>query len=105
MPSKTMFASNRTFDARPDRIDLLVTGFGVVLKVLPRLERLDLSVLRLPDWHPEAQNQPTAPVYGYVVAHPDGPIVFDLQSDRSKPVAKVRPRKDPEHPFQPRGGK
>lgn len=62
---------------RPDRIDLLVTGFGVVLKVLPRLERLDLSVLRLPDWHPEAHNQPTAPVYGYVVAHPDGPIVFD----------------------------
>jgi glyoxylase-like metal-dependent hydrolase (beta-lactamase superfamily II) len=49
----------------------------VVLKLLPRIERLDLSVVTLPDWHPEAPNQTTAPVYGYVVVHPDGPIVFD----------------------------
>jgi glyoxylase-like metal-dependent hydrolase (beta-lactamase superfamily II) len=38
---------------------------------------LDLAVVTLPDWHPEAVNHPTAPVYGYVIAHPDGPIVFD----------------------------
>jgi glyoxylase-like metal-dependent hydrolase (beta-lactamase superfamily II) len=44
---------------------------------LPRIERLDLAVVSLPDWHPEAPNQPTAPVYGYVIVHPDGPIVFD----------------------------
>jgi len=49
----------------------------VVLKSLPRIERLDLAVITLPDWHPEATNQPTAPVYGYVIVHPDGPIVFD----------------------------
>jgi hypothetical protein len=54
-----------------------VSGFGVVLKSLPRIERLDLAVITLPDWHPEATNQPTAPVYGYVIVHPDGPIVFD----------------------------
>jgi N-acyl homoserine lactone hydrolase len=48
-----------------------------VLRSLPRIERLDLSVVKLPDWHPEAPNQPTAPVYGYVMVHPDGPIVFD----------------------------
>lgn len=47
------------------------------MKSLPRIERLDLSVVKLPDWHPEAGNQPTAPVYGYVIVHPDGPIVFD----------------------------
>lgn len=49
----------------------------MVLKSLPRIERLDLAVVTLPDWHPEALNQPTAPVYAYVIAHPDGPIVFD----------------------------
>jgi N-acyl homoserine lactone hydrolase len=54
-----------------------VSGFGVVLKSLPRIERLDLAVVTLPDWHPEAPNQPTAPVYGYVLVHPDSPIVFD----------------------------
>ena len=48
-----------------------------MLKSLPRIERLDLAVVTLPDWHPEAPNQPTAPVYGYVIVHPDGPIVFD----------------------------
>lgn len=48
-----------------------------MLKSLPRVERLDLALVTLPDWHPEVANQPTAPVYGYVIAHPDGPIVFD----------------------------
>ena len=48
-----------------------------MLRSLPRIERLDLAVVSLPDWHPEAPNQPTAPVYGYVIVHPDGPIVFD----------------------------
>jgi glyoxylase-like metal-dependent hydrolase (beta-lactamase superfamily II) len=38
---------------------------------------LDLAVLVLPDWHPEAANQATVPVYGYVILHPDGPILFD----------------------------
>ena len=49
----------------------------MVLKSLPRIERLDLAVVTLPDWHPEAPKQPTAPVYGYVIVHPDGAIVFD----------------------------
>jgi N-acyl homoserine lactone hydrolase len=50
---------------------------AVALRSLPRIERLDLAVLTLPEWHPEAPNQPTAPVYGYVIDHPDGPIVVD----------------------------
>jgi glyoxylase-like metal-dependent hydrolase (beta-lactamase superfamily II) len=54
-----------------------VSAFVVVLNSLPRIERLDLAMVRLPDWHPEAPNQPTAPVYGFVISHPDGPIVFD----------------------------
>ena len=49
----------------------------MALKSLPRIERLDLARVRLPAWHPEAPTQPTAPVYGYVIDHPDGPIVVD----------------------------
>lgn len=47
------------------------------LRSLPRVERLDLAVVTLPEWHPEASNQSTAVVYGYVIDHPDGAIVFD----------------------------
>jgi N-acyl homoserine lactone hydrolase len=54
-----------------------VSELGMALRSLPRIERLDLAVLTLPEWHPEAPNQPTAPVYGYVIGHPDGPIVVD----------------------------
>lgn len=49
----------------------------MALKSLPRIERLDLAIVTLPTWHPEASSQPTAPVYGYVIDHPDGPIVVD----------------------------
>lgn len=49
----------------------------MALTSLPQIERLDLAVVTLPDWHPEAPNQRTAPVYGYVIDHPDGAIVFD----------------------------
>ena len=48
-----------------------------MLKSLPRIERLDLAELRLPAWHPEAAHRQTAPVYGYVIVHPDGAIEFD----------------------------
>lgn len=44
---------------------------------MPRVERLDLAVLTLPDWHPEASNRRSAPVYGYVIDHPEGAIVVD----------------------------
>lgn len=43
---------------------------------MPRIERLDLAVVTLPDWHPEA-GMGEAPVYGYVIDHPDGAIVVD----------------------------
>lgn len=48
-----------------------------MLRELPRIERLDLATVELPDWHPEAPNQTSAPVFGYVIDHPDGPILFD----------------------------
>ena len=47
------------------------------LRALPRVIRLDLSMVELPDWHPEAPNQATVPVFGYVIDHPDGAILFD----------------------------
>lgn len=49
----------------------------MALKSLPRIERLDLAMVTLPAWHPEASNQPTVAVYGYVIDHPDGPILVD----------------------------
>lgn len=49
----------------------------MVLTVLPRVERLDLAVLTLPAWHPEAAGGAASPVHGYVIDHPDGAIVVD----------------------------
>ena len=44
---------------------------------MPRIERLDLAVVSLPEWHPEAHTDPSCSVYGYVIDHPDGAIVVD----------------------------
>lgn len=49
----------------------------MALTSMPRVERLDLAVVKLPEWHPEAHASPTSPVYGYVIDHPDGAIVVD----------------------------
>ncbi len=43
---------------------------------MPRIDRLDLAELALPTWHPRAADG-TCQVFGYVVHHPDGPIVVD----------------------------
>lgn len=44
---------------------------------MPAVARLDLAMVELPDWHPEAASTPQCPVYGYVIDHPDGAIVVD----------------------------
>lgn len=50
----------------------------LVLKTLPRVDVLRLSVLQsLPTWHPEHDVFVPFPVNGFVIHHPDGPIVFD----------------------------
>ncbi|TMQ35118.1 MAG: carboxypeptidase regulatory-like domain-containing protein [Planctomycetota bacterium] len=36
---------------------------------------------------------------------PDGPIVFELHSEKAKPTFRAPARRDPERPFEPRGGK
>lgn len=54
-----------------------VASSDMTLPTLPPIHRLDLSVVTLPDTHPEASNQRTVPVYGYVIDHPDGAIVVD----------------------------
>lgn len=41
-----------------------------------RVERLHLGVVTFPTWHPRA-SELTCPVFGFVVVHPDGVIVFD----------------------------
>ena len=44
---------------------------------LPRIDRLDLAELELPSWHPRSADG-VCPVLGYVVHHPDGPVVVDV---------------------------
>ena len=43
---------------------------------LPRIDRLLLADLALPDWHPRF-GEGRCIVYADVVHHPDGPILFD----------------------------
>jgi N-acyl homoserine lactone hydrolase len=48
----------------------------VALARLPSISRLLLADLVLPEWHPRSADG-TCRVFGYVVHHPDGPIVVD----------------------------
>ena len=48
----------------------------MALRVLPGIDRLHLAELALPAWHPRAADG-VGLVLGYVVHHPDGPIVVD----------------------------
>jgi N-acyl homoserine lactone hydrolase len=57
-----------------------------VLPSLPRIERLRLADLVLPETHPEAKSGGgTAVVFGFVIDHPDGPIVVDTGVGRGHP--------------------
>lgn len=49
----------------------------MALHDLPTVHRLDLATVELPDAHPAASEGRSVPVYGYVIDHPDGPIVVD----------------------------
>ncbi|MEM9135514.1 MAG: MBL fold metallo-hydrolase [Actinomycetota bacterium] len=49
----------------------------MALTTMPRIATLNLATLALPDWHPEAANDPVCRVYGYAIDHPDGTILFD----------------------------
>lgn len=49
----------------------------MLLAALPRIERLDLAVVDLPDHHPAAQLGRTVDVHGFVIHHPDGVILVD----------------------------
>jgi N-acyl homoserine lactone hydrolase len=48
----------------------------VPLARLPRISRLVLAELALPEWHPRSADG-TCAVFGYVVHHPDGAVVVD----------------------------
>jgi N-acyl homoserine lactone hydrolase len=47
------------------------------LKELPRIDRLGLAELVLPEFHPESATDPVSPVFAYVIHHPDGPVLVD----------------------------
>lgn len=47
------------------------------LTELPRIDRLRLASLVLPEGHPEAGRSREAPVYAFLIHHPDGAIVVD----------------------------
>lgn len=48
-----------------------------VLQDLPRIERLDLARVQLPDGHPAAGTGGGVPVHGFLIRHPEGPILVD----------------------------
>jgi len=47
------------------------------LTELPRIERLPLAYLVLPEDHPEAAKTREAPVFAYLIHHPEGVILVD----------------------------
>jgi N-acyl homoserine lactone hydrolase len=48
------------------------------LAVMPVIERMLLAVVEtVPEWHPEHATFEPFPVFGWVVRHPDGPILVD----------------------------
>ena len=49
----------------------------MALDALPRVERLRLADLVLPENHPEAQRSREAVVFGFAIDHPEGVIVVD----------------------------
>jgi N-acyl homoserine lactone hydrolase len=57
----------------------------VALAELPRVDRLTLADLALPDWHPRVADGHCL-VLGYVVHHPDGAIVVDTGVGRGNPL-------------------
>jgi N-acyl homoserine lactone hydrolase len=57
----------------------------VALRRLPRIDRLHLAEVSLPSWHPRAADG-RGQVFGYVVHHPDGPLVVDTGVGRGSPL-------------------
>jgi N-acyl homoserine lactone hydrolase len=47
------------------------------LAELPRIERLDLATIELPDEHPAADLGRSVAVHGFLIDHPDGTILVD----------------------------
>lgn len=47
------------------------------MRALPKIHRLELAHVHLPASHPAATRSASVPVHGYLIEHPDGPIVVD----------------------------
>ena len=55
----------------------------MALRAMPRIERLHLADLVLPESHPAARHDQRAVVFGFLIDHPDGAIVVDTGVGRS----------------------
>ena len=80
--ASVMACCGTTRDDRLGSLALLAAlrcGWGLLmaLREMPRVKRLHLADLVLPDWHPEAAASSQAVVFGYVIDHPEGAIVVD----------------------------
>jgi N-acyl homoserine lactone hydrolase len=66
------------------------------LTIHPMIHRLDLGLVRLPDWHPRADDK-VAPIYAYAVEHPDGVVLFDCGcgTDNEEVNSRYRPIVNP----------
>lgn len=49
----------------------------MALHELPSVTELNLASVELPDTHPAATLGRTVPVHGFLIRHPDGPILVD----------------------------
>lgn len=49
----------------------------MALRVMPRVRRLGLSTISLPEHHPAAPLGRSVPVYGFLIERLDGPILVD----------------------------
>jgi N-acyl homoserine lactone hydrolase len=49
----------------------------MALDEMPDIAQLELATVELPDSHPAAEFGRTVPVHGFLIHHPDGPILVD----------------------------
>jgi len=74
----------RTPDPAADGIDALA--------VMPRIERLDLARIELPDDDPAADLGRSGPVHGFLIEHPDETILVGAGVQVLSPTVNVQVR-------------
>ena len=56
----------------------------MTLPAMPRITRLDLAHVVLPEGHPAAAHGRSVPVHGFLIEHPVGPILVETKDVASQ---------------------